>query len=94
MAGRTARSLLTVVVNLLIFLIILLSIRQLVLFSGQIAAQSWAKAFDQIARHLAIPFGQPDIRTPYHGVFDVDNALTILVVVLADWGLSAIRDRA
>jgi hypothetical protein len=93
-AGRALRAVLSVVIYVLILVLIALSLRQIVVFSGRIASQSWAQAIDVVAGHLVLPIGQPDVRTPYHGVFDVDNALTIVVVVLAEWGLSVVRDRA
>ena len=71
-----------------------LAIRQVVVFSGQIAAQHWAQAFNAVAKHLVIPFGIAGIKTPYGGVFDVNNALTLLLALLAEWALSTVRDRA
>jgi hypothetical protein len=93
-AGRALRAVLTILVYVLIVVLVLLSLREIVVFSRRIASQSWAQAIDMVAGYLVLPFGQPNVNTPYHGVFDVDNALTILVVVLAEWGLSAVRDRA
>jgi len=93
-AGRALRAVLTTIVYLLVVVLIALSLREIVLFSGRVASQSWAQAVDMVAGHLVLPFGQSNVNTPYHGVFDVNNALTIIVVVLAEWGLSAVRDRA
>lgn len=94
MAGRALRSALSVMIVILIVALVALTIRQFVLFSGQLSSQNWAAALNMVVKRLVIPFGQHPIRTPYHGVFDVNNALTILVVLLGEWGLSVVRDRA
>ena len=87
------RGLLTVAIDLLIALAVLLALRQIVVFSAQLSAMGWARAINALGRPLVIPFGAPDIKTPYGGVFDVDNALTIATVLLAEWGLTLVRDR-
>jgi hypothetical protein len=94
MGGRAARTVLTVVVDILIVLAIALACRQFIVFSSRIAHQSWAQAFDALTSRFVIPFGVADIKTPYGGVFDVDNALTVLILVGAEWVLSGLRDRA
>jgi hypothetical protein len=94
MGGRAFRTLLTVLVNILIVVAIALAFRQFTVFFARIAHQSWAQVYNALAAKLVIPFGVADIKTPYGGVFDVDNALTVLVVLAAEWGLSTVRDRA
>jgi hypothetical protein len=94
MAGRFLRAVLSVIITVLILAAVVLCVRQFVVFSGQLSSQQWAKAFDMIASRLVIPFGGSSIRTPYHGFFDVNNALTIVAVLAAEWGLSVVRDRA
>ena len=91
---RGIRALLTVVTYVLIAVAVALAIRQFLTFSGDIAARSWAQAFDALAKHLVIPFGASSIKTPYGGRFDINNALTIVVAILAEWTLSVMRDRA
>lgn len=93
MSSRIARTLLTVVVDILIVVAVALAIRQFIVFSGQIAHQGWAQAYNTLTSWLVIPFGFPDVKTPYGGVFDVDNALTVVLALVAEWGLSAVRDR-
>ena len=92
--GRGLRALLTVVTYVLIAVAVALAIRQFVIFSGDIAARSWAQAFNALTKHLVIPFGASSIKTPYGGRFDVNNALTIVAAILAEWALSVVRDRA
>jgi hypothetical protein len=88
------RTVLTVVVDILIVLAVALAFRQFVVFSARIAHLGWAEAFNALASKFVIPFGVADIKTPYGGVFDVDNALTVIVFVAAEWILSSVRDRA
>ena len=94
MGGKALRTLLSVIVNILIVLAIALAIRQATVFSRQIAHQGWAQAYDALTSRLVIGFGFTSIKTPYGGVFDLNNALTVLLALVAEWGLSAVRDRA
>ena len=94
MGGKAVRTLLTVVIDILIVLAIALAFRQVAVFSGRIAHLCWAQALNALTGKLVIPFGVAAIKTPYGGVFDVDNALTVIVLVAAEWILSSVRDRA
>ena len=89
-----ARTLLTVAIDALVVIAIALAIRQVIVFSGAVSHQSWAAAYAALVSHLVIPFGFPNIKTPYGGTFDVDNAATIILVVAAEWGLSIFADRS
>lgn len=94
MAGKAVHSVLSIVVWVLILILVALSIRQVIRFSGQVASQDWAMAFRMLSDNFVIPFNQKAIRTPYGGWFDVDNALTIVAVLAAEWGMSRVRDAA
>ncbi len=93
MSSKSGRTLLTVVMNLLVFVAIALTVRLVVMFFGQIASLDWAKAVVSVTNLLVIPFGVESIKTPYGGVFDANAALTILVVLVAEWVLSLARGR-
>lgn len=93
MSSKSGRTLLTVVMNLLVFVAIALTVRLVVMFFGQIASMDWAKAVVAVTNLVVIPFGIEPIKTPYGGVFDANAALTILVVLVAEWVLSLARDR-
>ena len=93
MSSKPLRTLLTVVMNLLIIVAIALTARLIVMFFGVIAAQEWAKTIVSVTSLLVIPFGIEPIKTPYGGVFDANAALTILVVLIAEWVLSLARGR-
>jgi hypothetical protein len=69
------------------------TIRMVVRFFGQLAAQEWGRVVIELTDLLTLPFGVDAIRTPYGGVFDVDAALTIAVLLLAEWALSVVRSR-
>jgi len=94
MGRATIRNLLTIVVDVLIFVAVVLAVRQVVVFSAQIMSHDWAQTFNAFASHLVLPLGIPPVRTPYGGVFDVNNALTIVIVLGLEWVLSGVRDRA
>ena len=93
MSSKSGRTLLTVVMNVLVFVAIALTVRLVVMFFGQIASMDWAKAVVSVTNLLVIPFGIEPIKTPYGGVFDANAALTILVVLVAEWVLSLARGR-
>lgn len=93
-AARPVRQIITVVMNILIFLAILLVVRVVVLFFGALASQSLGEALVTVTNYLVIPFGIEPIKTPYGGVFDVDAALTIGTLIVAEWALSVSRNRA
>jgi len=92
-SSKPVRTLVTVVMNLLIVVAIALTVRLVVMFFGVIAAKEWAKAIVSITNLLVIPFGIEPIKTPYGGVFDANAALTILLVLVAEWVLSLVRGR-
>jgi hypothetical protein len=94
MGGRATRTLLTVAVNILIVLAIALAFRQFLVFSSRIAHLGWAQTYDLLTARLVIPFGTSPIKTPYGGVFDVNNALSVVTFLVAEWLLSVVRDRA
>ena len=79
--------------NVLVAVAILLTARLVVEFFGQLAAQQWGKALVALSHPLIIPLGVEGIKTPYGGVFDVNVALMILLVLAAEWILSGIRSQ-
>ena len=94
MKSRPVRTLITIIMDLFVVVAIALTIRLVVVFFGQLAAQSWGKTVIALTSPLVIPFGVTAIKTPYGGSFQVVTALTILVVLLIEWLLSGIRNRA
>jgi uncharacterized protein YggT (Ycf19 family) len=92
--SRPVRTLITIVMDLFIVVAVAMTIRLCIVFFGQLAAQGWGKAIVALTHPLLIPFGVADIKTPYGGVFEVSTALTIVAVLLLEWMLSGIRNRA
>lgn len=94
MSSKPARTVITLIMNVLIAIAIALTARLVVEFFGQLAAQQWGKAIVALTDPLIIPFGIDGIKTPYGGVFDVNAALMIGLVLAAEWLLSGMRSRA
>lgn len=94
MRGSPARTLITIVMDVLIACAVVLTLRLGVEFFGQLAARSWGKAIVAFTNPVLLPLGVHSIKTPYGGVFDVNAALMIGVFLLAEWILSGIRERA
>ena len=94
MNGKPARTFITIVMDILVVVAIALTARLCVVFFGQLAAQGWGRTIIALTNPLLIPFGVAAIKTPYGGSFEVNTALTIVVVLLAEWVLSGIRARA
>jgi len=93
-SSKPARTIVTFFMNALIAVAIVLTARLVVEFFGQLAAQEWGKTLIALSHPLVIPFGLEGIKTPYGGVFDVNAALMIVLVLAAEWLLSGIRSRA
>ena len=95
MSSRPVSIFITIIMDLLVVVAIALTARLCVVFFGQLAAQAWGKTTIALTEWLlVIPFGVSAIKTPYGGRFEVVTALTIGVVLLIEWALSSIRERA
>jgi uncharacterized membrane protein YccF (DUF307 family) len=91
--SRSIRSIITILMNLLIVVAVLDTIRIVVEFFGALASQTWGLAAIRVTDLAVVPFGVEAIKTPYGGAFDVDAALTVGALLLAEWVLSALRGR-
>lgn len=94
MSPKPARTIVSIVMNVLVLLAIAVTARLVVEFFGQLAAQQWGKLIIALTNPLVIPFGLDPIKTPYGGVFDVNAGITVAVFLGAEWLLSSIRTRA
>jgi uncharacterized protein YggT (Ycf19 family) len=92
--ARPIRSLITVVMNVLIIVAVLVTARIVILFFGALSSQAWAEAIVRVTDFLVIPFGVEAIKTPYGGVFDIDAALMVALLILVEWVLSIARNRS
>jgi hypothetical protein len=93
-AKNPLRLLLTLVMDALVVIAIAATARLVVRFFGGLAEQGWAEAIIALTEYVTVPFGVEVIKTPYGGVFDVDAALTVVVLMLAEWVLSVARSRS
>lgn len=87
MAARPVRTLITIVMDVLVFLAIVVVLRIVVEFFGALAAQAWGGSLLGVTKSLVIPFGIQSIRTPYAGAFDIGASLTVLVLLGLEWAL-------
>lgn len=93
MSSRPARTLITVVMDILVVVAVVLTAALVVVFFRQLAVQPWGRSLVALTRPLIIPFGVSPIKTPYGGIFSVNLALTIVVLLVLEWVLSGIRSR-
>jgi uncharacterized protein YggT (Ycf19 family) len=93
-SSRPLGTLFGIIMNVLIIVAVLITMRLAIEFFGQLAAQEWGRAIVAVTNPLVIPFGFESIKTPYGGAFDVSAGLTILVVLVAEWILEGVRGRA
>jgi hypothetical protein len=89
--GGPVRTLLLIVMDLLVVLAVVLVLRIVVEFFGVLAAASWGKAVVTLTRPITIPAGVRPITTPYGGVFDVNAALTVVVLLGIEWAVGVAR---
>ena len=94
MNSKPVRTIITIVMDLFVVVAIALTVRLCIVFFGQLAAQGWGKTVVALTSPLVVPFGVAAVKTPYGGRFEVNVALTIVVVLLVEWVLSGIRARA
>lgn len=92
MGSSTSRTVRALVANALICVAIILGVRLVVLFFGQLASQSWGRVYLGVTRYLAPNLGFPNPRTPYGGSFDTEAALILLACLGIEWALSSVRD--
>jgi len=91
--GKATRTVITIIMDVLVALAILLTIRLVVLFFGQLASQEWGKGIAVLSGYVTFPLGIESLKTPYGGVFDVNSALSIAILLGVEWLLSLLRSR-
>jgi len=91
---NTARSAFTILMNLLVLGAAAVTVRLIVMFFGQISAREWSEAIVALTNPITLPVGLEGIKTPYGGVFDLEAAVTIIVLLAGEWVLSIFRSRA
>ncbi len=90
---KPLRTILTIVMDILVVVAIAETVRLVVLFFGQLSSQRWGEVIVALTDPITISFGVEAIKTPYGGIFDVNAALTIVVVLALEFLLSRVRSR-
>lgn len=94
MSARPLRPVVTVLMNLLVIVAVIDTARIIVSFFGGLAATAWGGALIKVTEYTVIPAGAAAIKTPYGGGFDVDAAVTVVLLLVVEWLLSVARNRA
>ncbi len=92
--SKGLKSLLLIVMDILWAVAVALVVHVVVAFFGTLATTDLGAKYLELSRYLVIPFGVDAISTPYGGSFDVDATITVGLLLLVEWGLSALRRRA
>lgn len=92
--NSAVRNILVVIMNLLVVCAIAETVRMVVAFFGVLAAAGWGEMVLALTNPITIGFGFEAIKTPYGGVFDVNAALTVVVILVIEWALSVVRGRS
>jgi len=90
---KPLRTILTIVMDVLVVIAVAEVVRLVVLFFGQLSSTGWGQVVVALTNPITIAFGVEAIKTPYGGVFDVNTALTIVVVLGLEFLLSLVRSR-
>ena len=85
------RTLITLLMDFLVVVAVVLVAHMVIVFFGQLAGQAWAKGIVALTSKAVIPFGVASIKTPYRGVFDVNAAGTVFVLLGIEWVLGGVR---
>ena len=85
------RLLLTVVMDVLLFVAALVLARIVIEFFGHLSSAGLAKQYMDLTRPLAYSFGLGHIATPYRGVFDFNDGALLGAVLIVEWALSFVR---
>ncbi|MHB1340333.1 MAG: hypothetical protein ACYC77_03390 [Coriobacteriia bacterium] len=94
MAAKPARTVLTIVMDVLVLLAVCLTVGVVVRFFGGLADTGVGEQYLRFVSVITLPLGIESFKTPYGGVFDVNAAVSIGIVLLVEWALSVARRRA
>jgi len=79
--------------NALVVVALLLSVRAVVDYFGVLSGTELGTAYLRASGFVVLPLGFTDVRSLYGGVFDPNAALTVIIFLAAEWGLSVWRSR-
>lgn len=92
--SKPVRSILTILMDILVVVAIAETLRLVIRFFGQLSAQGWGEVVIAFTDPVTLPLGLEAIKTPYGGVFDVNAAVTVVLLLVFEWVLSVARSRA
>ena len=87
----TARLLVTLVMDLLVVVAIVVLAHLVIVFFRQVAVDPWAHFLSGYSAYVVAPIGLSPVPTPYGGVFDVNAALTVMLVLVAQLVVGSVR---
>jgi hypothetical protein len=93
-ASSAARTVVTIVMDVLVAVAVMALAHLVVSFFGGAASTAWGKGLLRITGLFVLPAGIAPIPTPYAGSFDVDSAATVLTLLGAEWVLGLVRRNA
>ena len=83
------------VMDVILVLVALAVLRLIIGFFGPLAASVGGAAYLSLTRHLIPPLAASwSVSSPYGGVFSVDAAILIVVLLAAEWLLSVASSRS
>lgn len=92
--SKPVRTILTIIMDVLVVVAIAETIRLVVLFFGQLSSSGWGEVVIAFTNPVTLNLGFEAIKTPYGGIFDVNAAITVILLLVAEWVLSVVRSRA
>lgn len=93
-SSRPLRTIITVIMDVLVVVAVVLCAGLVVEFFGAVSGTDWGQAILRVTEAIDIPLGVADIGNNYGGVFDVEAAGTVVVLLVAEWLLSIARRQA
>jgi hypothetical protein len=89
--SSTGRVLVTVVMDILIAVVVALVVHLIVYFFGTLSGNAWGAGLLKLTRLAVIPMGFKAVPTPYGGVFDINAAGTMFLLLALEWVLGVVR---
>lgn len=93
-ATKTLHTGLMLLMNVLFAVALLLTGRIVTEFFGVLATTDMGRWLVRLTDVFVLSLGVGPARTPYGGIFDVEAAVTVVVLLLIEWALSVAHARA
>lgn len=86
-----ARTAVTLLMDVLVVVAVAALAHVVISFFGVMSSASWGNSLLRLTRYVVLPLGIKAIATPYAGLFDGNAAVTVLVLLGAEWALGLVR---